>query len=487
MKKRTKMSIDMHVSNSQNQAASVSTMCKQQIEGYESVQIAINDFVLNAPFLTGKAYDSAKAYYSSVLFPLARGGVLLSEAVEQAVKKFPENYIIQVDSGNLKQSELEEKIQQANQLLNQAENIRAELMSADTPMFIKTFQLASNTMLIGIYSNVKNDLEEKLQKLLTFNASSPSIFSEINVLQQAVNQGLSQTKTAWDVMTGTFSVPPATELGWATFINNFQNNKNSKAEKIPGVYSENSTYGGNQSGPRTAYRNGDSKIADIVRQYYPNMSDKEIIQYLKKLDSEACGYVALVNTFLDHYNGSEEDFEKTFGFPLYNIVNGEKVINYNYLITDFYASQDNHNSEGFLFWQKDTINENEDTSAEEGYGTTLSMRKYRFEKYMKDHGFNVDVINGEGFLGLSTINANIENYDQYHDKGAIIIAVRPIEMTDANGKPYISEGGHSMTVTGKTSDGKLILSSWGEKYYFDPSVYEAEGYSATFEVIEYED
>ncbi|MBC1805934.1 hypothetical protein HCJ40_02730 [Listeria sp. FSL L7-0993] len=481
------MSIDMHVSNSQNQAASVSTMCKQQIEGYEAVQTAINDFVLNAPFLTGKAYDSAKSYYSSVLFPLARGGVLLSEAVEQAVKKFPENYIIQVDSGNLKQSELEEKIQQANRLLNQAENIRSELMSVDTPTFIKTFQLASNTMLIGIYSNVKNDLEEKLRKLLTFNANSPSIFSEINSLQQAVNQGLAQTKTAWNVMTGTFSVPSANELGWATFINNFQNNKNTKAEKIPGVYSENSTYGGAQGGPRAAYSNGDNRIADIIRQYYPNMSDKEIKQYLQKLDSEGCSYVSLVNTFLDHYNGSEEDFEKTFGFPLYNIVNGEKVINYNYLITDFYASQDNHNSEGFLFWQKDTINENEDISVEEGIGTSKPMRKYRFENYMKDHGVKVDVIGGEGFLGLSSINANIENYDKYHDKGAIIISVNPIEMTEVNGEHLITEGGHSMTVTGKTSDGKLILSSWGRKYYFDPSDYEAEGYSATFEVIEYED
>ncbi|EFR88109.1 conserved hypothetical protein, partial [Listeria marthii FSL S4-120] len=333
----------------------------------------------------------------------------------------------------------------------------------------------------------KNDLEEKLRKLLTFNANSPSIFSEINSLQQAVNQGLAQTKTAWNVMTGTFSVPSANELGWATFINNFQNNKNSKAEKIPGVYSENSTYGGAQGGPRAAYSNGDNRIADIIRQYYPNMSDKEIKQYLQKLDSEGCSYVSLVNTFLDHYNGSEEDFEKTFGFPLYNIVNGEKVINYNYLITDFYASQDNHNSEGFLFWQKDTINENEDISVEEGIGTSKPMRKYRFENYMKDHGVKVDVIGGEGFLGLSSINANIENYDKYHDKGAIIISVNPIEMTEVNGEHLITEGGHSMTVTGKTSDGKLILSSWGRKYYFDPSDYEAEGYSATFEVIEYED
>jgi hypothetical protein len=210
------MSIDMYVSASQSQARSVGTMCKQQVQGYEQAQKAINDFALNSPFLSGKAYDSAKAYFSSVLYPLAQGGMLLSEAVEQAVKKFPEEYIAQVDSGDLKQSDLERKIKEANRLLSQAEDIRHELSSSNTPALLKTFQLARNTMLMGIYGNVKKELEEQLQKLLAFNASSPSIFSEIASLQSAVNQGLAQTKTSWNAATGTFTVP--SDLSWAKTI-----------------------------------------------------------------------------------------------------------------------------------------------------------------------------------------------------------------------------------------------------------------------------
>ncbi|MGX7417539.1 T7SS effector LXG polymorphic toxin [Carnobacterium gallinarum] len=480
------MSIDMYVSNSKSQATSVSTMCKQQVEGYESVQKAINDFVLNAPFLTGKAYDSAKSYYSLVLLPLAKGGTLLSEAVEQAVKKFPEDYTAQVDSGDLKQAELEEKIQQADRLLSQVENIRTELMSGDTPALIKTFQLTTNTMMIGLYSNVKKELEEKLHKLLAFNASSPRIFSEISSLQQAVNQGLAQTKTAWSAATGTFVVPSTSELGWAMFIKEFQRNKNNKTEKISGVYLEKGIYGGNQSSPLEAYKDGDSRIADIIKNYYPNMTDKKIKHYLQKLENEGCGYVALVNTFLTYYDGSEKNFEKVFGFPLYNLVNGEKSINYNYLIADLYASQDNHDSEGILFWKKDKINNNEDPSSTEGAGTTATMREYRFENYMKEHSIKVNVINTEGFLGTSSINADIENYDQYHSKGSIIISVSPIKMTDSKGNDYTSNGGHAMTVTGKTKDGKLIVSSWGEKFYINPSDYETKGYRATFQVIDYE-
>lgn len=210
------MSIDMYVSASQNQATSVSTMCKQQVQGYEQAQRAINDFVLNSPFLTGKAYDSGKAYFSSVLYPLAQGGILLSEAVEQAVKKFPEEYIAQVDSGDLKQSDLERKIQDANRLLSQAEEIRRQLVSSNTPANIKVFQLAKNAALIRIYGSVKKELEKQLQKLLAFNVSSPSIFAEIATLQSAVNQGLAQSKNSWDAVTGTFSVP--SDLSWAKTI-----------------------------------------------------------------------------------------------------------------------------------------------------------------------------------------------------------------------------------------------------------------------------
>ncbi|GGC75575.1 hypothetical protein [Enterococcus wangshanyuanii] len=76
------MSVDMYVSSSQSQASSVYSMCKAQTEGYQELQKAITDFVVTSSFLTGKAYDSAKAYFNMVLYPLTQGGILLSEAVE---------------------------------------------------------------------------------------------------------------------------------------------------------------------------------------------------------------------------------------------------------------------------------------------------------------------------------------------------------------------------------------------------------------------
>lgn len=213
------MSVDMYLSASKSQASSASSLCKKQIEGYNDVQKAISDFVGNAPDLKGKAYDSGKAYFNTVLLPLAKGGILLSEAVEKAVKKFPEDYVAKVDSGDLKQSELEERIRDVNNLLSQAQSTRDRINSSKTPDMSKGYQLNANSMLINAYSAQKQKLQEKLNKLLEFNATSPQIFSEIAGLQSSVEQGLAQTKDSWNASNETFNIPSAKDLEWTNRIN----------------------------------------------------------------------------------------------------------------------------------------------------------------------------------------------------------------------------------------------------------------------------
>jgi hypothetical protein len=44
----------------------------------------------------------------------------------------------------------------------------------------------------------KKKLEEKLEKLKAFDASSPSIFSEIATLESAVNAGAGQAANCWN-------------------------------------------------------------------------------------------------------------------------------------------------------------------------------------------------------------------------------------------------------------------------------------------------
>lgn len=227
-------------------------------------------------------------------------------------------------------------------------------------------------------------------------------------------------------------------------------------KKDTSPYDNEGSYGGNQSSPLQ----NKEKMRDIVRKHYPDFSDKEIDIYLKKLESEGCGYVALCNTLFLQYIGREDEFERTFGFPMY-AEDGD--FNYDALVTDFYCATDNHNQKRFLFWKYDSVNNNEDESDTKGWGTTSESREYRYEMYMKDHGVDVDVKN---------VKITAQNYDSVSKNGEIIVAIRPCVLYNQKGNKVVDiNGGHAMTVTGVTPDGMLIVSSWGKQYYIKPGSY----------------
>lgn len=226
-------------------------------------------------------------------------------------------------------------------------------------------------------------------------------------------------------------------------------------------YDDRGSYGGNQSSPL----NHKEKMRDLVRKHFPEFTDAQIDDYLKKLENEGCGYVAICNTLFLQYIGREDDFEKTFGFPMYD-ENGD--FNYDALVTDFYCATDNHNQKGILWWKHDSINTKEDETNTVGKGTNRESRKYRYEMYMKDHGIDVEVKN---------VNISPKNYDSISQKGEIIVAIHPCVLYDGQGRKVVDiQGGHAMTVTGVTSDGMLIVSSWGKKYYIKPGSYGREQY-----------
>ena len=205
------------------QASSVKAMCQKQIQGYNELQQAINQFVMSSAELQGKTYDSAKQYFSAVLSPLAKGGMLLSEAVAEACQKFPDEYQAQVDRADLKSSELEEQIQQYQNGIQTANSIIQEVSSSPLPEPAKKMVLKSIKNIKEGQETAKKKLENKLKKLMAFHTSSPSIFSEIAILEAAIEAGAAQAATCWNGSTGTFSVPK--DMSWVQNINSYEQRK----------------------------------------------------------------------------------------------------------------------------------------------------------------------------------------------------------------------------------------------------------------------
>ena len=85
----------------------------------------------------------------------------------------------------------------------------------------------------------------------------------------------------------------------------------------------------------------DNELFDYVKKYsqYKDYTDDQIVDLFEQINNEGCGYVAFTNNIFTEYDGKEEEFERDFGFPMYD---DKGELNYNRLLIDFYAETDNY-------------------------------------------------------------------------------------------------------------------------------------------------
>ena len=174
------------------------------------------EFILQTDKLKGVTYDSAKKYCAVVIEPLVRGCILLNEEISRANEKYISTYKVEVDTVSLKQQELERLIREAESQIRRVEHI-LNLLYQEDPISYSQVSMAEENK--ETYRKLKNELEEKLRKLLAFNAKSSSFFSEVEVLKSSVDQGLAQAEKSWSPTSKTFNLPSRSDMGWVDRIN----------------------------------------------------------------------------------------------------------------------------------------------------------------------------------------------------------------------------------------------------------------------------
>lgn len=206
------MSIDMYLAQSRNQAASVKNACDQLAADYRSLLLSNNDFIQDTE-LTGEAYTSAKEFFSAVIQPLVRGGEIFSAMTAAACQQFTDTYEAEVDSVSLRSTDLEDRIAGLEQSIQDIEYMDDYLPTVGMGIIALR---QSNQRTIDILLTTKRDLEEKLEHLRSFDASSPTLFSEVDSFAATLAQGLEQARTSFNPSTGTFIVPNGADLEWTT-------------------------------------------------------------------------------------------------------------------------------------------------------------------------------------------------------------------------------------------------------------------------------
>ena len=209
------MSIDMILGSARNQTNSIKSLTTKQIASYEEIERALFNFVTQTNNLKGVTYDSAKAYCSSVLTPVIRGSILLDQAIARSNEQYINTYTGEVHNDSLKQSELERAIEDTKSQIAFNERLLNEHFEQDAVDLREVSNLQDK---ISSYRKIQHDLEEKLRKLLAFNAKSPSIFQEIEALKNAVDQGMALANRSWNPASKSFTLPSREDMGWTDII-----------------------------------------------------------------------------------------------------------------------------------------------------------------------------------------------------------------------------------------------------------------------------
>ena len=139
----------------------------------------------------------------------------MDEAITSACAKLPSEYRNHVDSMDLRESELVEKINRADRLIGRYVDLIYLEYRKDTPNYPYISNLRSGEIL---QRRVKSQLEDKLRKLREYNTVSSKFFSDVPQLSNAINTALRQTRTSWDSSSQTFVIPSSKELEWAKTV-----------------------------------------------------------------------------------------------------------------------------------------------------------------------------------------------------------------------------------------------------------------------------
>lgn len=211
------------------------------------------------------------------------------------------------------------------------------------------------------------------------------------------------------------------------------------------LFDSDGSYGGNQGSMADIYRWDPIRCWELLgylREYFPGMSIMAAFGYFDHLNSVGCGYVALANSLFMEYEGRPKEFERTFGFPMYN--HGD--LNYDRLILDIYATTD-------LSGMNDGTDRLPNGVLETNY--TEIMQNYMAE---------------QGLTARSETSSSMTANDLRRiseEGGHVVLTFREGNLYDANGNVRQYLTAHAMTVTGVTDDGRYIVSSWGEEYYIN--------------------
>ena len=356
----------------------------------------------------------------------------------------------------------------------------------------------SGVTLSGINVTLNRNKDKLLSTSVKFHTAENQLKSILN-LYIRTEERLLQKSPGLDSRTA--------EAGVANYDNN------------SGIYDSWGGYGGDQ-GDMAHNKSGfrfifwrlfeDRDLIEFAKQYdrYAAYSDDQIIELFQEINAVGCGFVAVINNIILEYEGHDDEFQERFGFPLHDS-NGD--YNFNRLLIDFYATTDDRfylnepdgasalfieaarpyfdNSQEFArIYHVDLYTDSshssfsaeaqqavldqysdQDIATCSSGGLTPSAMNNRINGYLHEKG--IDYTSSTSYpdhaLSANEVQTYIDNGQNVNLLTENVHLYSNSDLSDSSAS--FVDSGHWMTITGVTEEGNYIVSSWGKKYYINPS------------------
>ncbi|WP_090995696.1 T7SS effector LXG polymorphic toxin [Bacillus sp. 491mf] len=212
------MSLNMYLGEVQAQTQSMNAMCTATIQGMEQAINSIDAFVFDA-VLQGQTYDSAKTFFAQTFRPLAQGIIYLCEELIRQNDAFPNDFQSQVASTDVIEQEIREQMQGIDQTKAGMEGISSTLPAMQ--------------VMVNIFDAMKQKLQEKLDHLYQFNATSSSKYDTALQLAASIAQGLAEVQSGkgFSAVSGTFSTQ-GLNMEWTGPIQKITEDKAREVESL---------------------------------------------------------------------------------------------------------------------------------------------------------------------------------------------------------------------------------------------------------------
>ena len=206
--------VKVYYGSLQTQSSTTSSATQSRVVGFNQLISAFSQFGSSYEDLLGEGYDAARIFANGIMVPYYKGCILYSEAVGDSANKLADDYSATCGAEDLDEEKLRAEIDSAGRGCMSLSASISGLQSKSKPAEGDAQRIASLQNQLALAESKLREAQDKLDKLLQFNANSATACDSANTYAFYMNKA--QIGISASFSGGNFNMP--SDLSWVEIV-----------------------------------------------------------------------------------------------------------------------------------------------------------------------------------------------------------------------------------------------------------------------------